>query len=132
MAQDQNVRNAYELFAKALARLHAALEMPPGEDTRDIVIHRFEFTYELAWKTVKKVLQAEGVAAGAPRETLRLALEHGLIGDGNVWSEVHASRNLTTHTYDEKTAIEVYEFVRDHAIALFDQLSETLQKWPRQ
>jgi nucleotidyltransferase substrate binding protein (TIGR01987 family) len=130
MAQDQNLRNAYELFSNALARLHAALELAPGEDTRDIVIHRFEFTYELAWKTMKKALQAEGAAPGAPRETLRLALEHGLISDGNAWSEVHASRNLTTHTYDEKIAIQVYEFVRDRAIDLFDQFSEAVKQWP--
>lgn len=125
----QNHQRTFELFVNVLDRLHAALELPPNEDSRDIVIHRFEFTYELAWKTMKKALEAEDVPAGPPRETLRFALENGLIADGSAWSEVHASRNLTTHTYDEAIAKQVYEFVRDRAVDLFDEFSATMTKW---
>lgn len=131
MTPDQHYRRTLELFVNALARLHAALDLPPNEDTRDVVIHRFEFTYELGWKTMKKALESEGVPAGPPRETLRFALENGLIADGSAWSEVHASRNLTTHTYDETIAKQVYEFVRDRAVDLFDEFSATMAKWPQ-
>jgi nucleotidyltransferase substrate binding protein (TIGR01987 family) len=123
---------------KAVASLRAALgvassapEMSkmsePAKDTiRAGVIQNFEFTYELCWKFLKRWLgdslgsvYVDGVNR---RELFRLAAEHHLIDDVESWMEYHDSRNETAHTYDKKTAQEVFEsakkFIKDAEILL--------------
>ena len=56
-------------------------------------------------------------------------LKAGLIEDGNGWSELQKMRNLTTHTYDEDLAIEVYEHVKHYGIALFKALAQQVTIW---
>ena len=62
----------------ALDRLDDALAQPKTEWTRDSAIRRFEFTFELAWKAVATVAEAQGVDARSPREAVRcLSAERG-------------------------------------------------------
>jgi nucleotidyltransferase substrate binding protein (TIGR01987 family) len=77
------------------------------------VIQNFEFTYELSWKFIKRWLNenvgstyVDGVSR---RELFRLAAEHQLIDDVDEWMFYHAARNQTSHSYDEKTAQEIFD-----------------------
>lgn len=106
------------------------MQQPKTEFTRDAVIQRFEFTYELAWKMLKLKLEKEGILTQTPRNTLQEALQAGFITNGNTWSELQQKRNLTTHTYDETLAEEVYQYVHDKGIELFKKLAEEAKKWP--
>jgi len=117
-------------YLKALAQLEKAVALPKDEFVRDSVIQRFEFTHEPGWKMLKLKLEAEGVPAKTPRETVQEALQAGLIEDGNLWTDMQKMRNLTSHTYHEQLADDVYEFVVDHGIFLFRQLAETCRTWP--
>lgn len=98
---------------KALASLERAIAMPKDEFIRDSVIQRFEYTYELCWKLLKRHLeQDEGpdsVDRLTRKELFRLAAEKGLIDDVAAWFAYHAHRNETSHTYHEETAERVYE-----------------------
>ncbi len=83
------------------------------ETIRAGVIQNFEVAYEQSWKMMKRWLEenigstyVDGVTR---RELFRLAAENRLISDVNRWMEYHHSRNLTTHTYDEDTAEEVFQ-----------------------
>ena len=96
--------------------------------TRDSVIQRFEFAYELGWKTLKDWLQDQGVQVGTPKQTLGAAYESRLITDLSGWSDIQEMRNLTSHLYDEDRAREVAEFVLQHGLALFVALAESLAK----
>lgn len=116
-------------YLKALTQLEKAVQAPKNEFTRDAVIQRFEFTYELAWKMLKLSLEKEGIIARSPRETLQEALQTGFIADGNAWSELQQKRNLTTHTYDEGLAEEVYQYIHDFGLILFQHLAEETKKW---
>lgn len=76
-------------------------------------IQHFEFTYELCWKFMKRWLEnnlgsayVDGVSR---RELFRLAAESRLIEDVERWMNFHQARNLTSHTYDEAIAQEVYK-----------------------
>jgi nucleotidyltransferase substrate binding protein (TIGR01987 family) len=111
---------------KALARLRQALSAAENDLQRDAVIQRFEFTFEIAWKTAKAYLEFKGVDARSPKDTLREALSHGIIDDGNGWTQMIDKRNLTSHTYDEKLAVDVYAFVKAHGLGLFDALAQEL------
>ncbi len=63
-------------------------------------VQAFEFSYELAWKTMKKVLEERGQKTGSPKDTFRKALEEGLIDDPELWFDFQEKRNLTVHTYE--------------------------------
>lgn len=125
----ERLEERIEEYLKALRQLERALARPFDEFIRDAVIQRFEFTHELAWKMLKLRLEAEGITALTPRQTLRESLQAGLIHDGNTWSEIQRYRNLTSHTYDEKLADEVYTFIATQALALFQKLAQEIESW---
>lgn len=116
-------------FLKGVHQLERAVVQPFDEFTRDATIQRFEFCYELAWKMLKLRLEQEGISALTPRQALREALQAALIGDGNVWSEIQRYRNLTSHTYDERLANEVYAFIADTALVRFQNLARAAEAW---
>lgn len=116
-------------YLKALAQLEKAVQQPKDEFVRDSVIQRFEFTHELAWQMLRLRLEREGVLVKTPRETIQEALQAGLIEDGNLWTDMQKMRNLTSHTYKEKLAEDVYGFVVGQGLELFRKLAETSKSW---
>ena len=107
--QLENLENATE-------RLKAALEYDPLEldIVMDAVIRRFEFTFETAWKSVKLAAKAVGHDCKSPKGCLKLAYRIGWIKDEERWLELLEARNLTSHTYDQETAMDVYETVKEN------------------
>ncbi|MBI2604675.1 MAG: nucleotidyltransferase substrate binding protein [Deltaproteobacteria bacterium] len=94
---------------KALASLEDAIRQPLDAYTRDSVVQRFEYTFELCWKTAKRFLEADRpLADDSVRGILREAHQRGFISDIDQWFSFHKSRNLVSHTYNEETAREVY------------------------
>ena len=116
-------------FQKAVYRLKEACEQEENEFIRDSVIQRFEFSFELGWKMLKLKLEAEEIEARSPKETLFKSLELGLIDNGNDWTEMHRIRNLTSHTYDETLARNVYQFVASKGLELLETLSKASGQW---
>ena len=80
----------------------------------DAVIQRFEFTFETAWKSVKLAAKAVGYDCKSPKGCLKLAYRMGWIKDEERWLELLEARNLTSHTYDQETAMDVYETVKEN------------------
>lgn len=116
-------------YTLATTRLEEACAQVFSSYMRDSVIQRFEFCWELAWKTLKLRLQQLGIEALNPRDIFRAALSAGLIHDGNAWTEVQKMRNLTSHTYDEALADEVYRFILADGLKQFQQLAEDAKRW---
>ena len=96
------------LFERAVGKLSDALNQEKNEYIRDSAIQRFEFTFELAWKTMKAYLEEQGIRVYSPRESLKGAFQSGLINDDPNWLRTIELRNLTTHTYNESIADEIY------------------------
>jgi nucleotidyltransferase substrate binding protein (TIGR01987 family) len=102
---------------KAMASLNRAIHRAnlsrEDEELRDAVIQRFEYTYELCWKMLKRQLEAESpypqsVDTLSFRELLRESAERGMITDVEKWLFFRERRNQTSHTYDAEKAAEVY------------------------
>lgn len=93
---------------KAIASLDEILAQPMNPFIRDGAIQRFEYTFELCWRMMARVLKERGVEAGSPKLIFREAAKDGLISDIEPWLEFLKSRNLVTHTYNEDVAIEVF------------------------
>jgi nucleotidyltransferase substrate binding protein (TIGR01987 family) len=86
---------------------------------RDGVIQRFEYTYELSWKLLKRFLEEvqglNDVDALGRKELFRHGHESGLIEDPLRWFGYHQARNLTSHMYAEGIAQQVYTAARAFA-----------------
>lgn len=104
-------------FEKALAALERGLARaaaaPDDEELRDACIQRFESTFELAWKMLKRRLEldlpnAAEVDGMSYRTLIRVGAEQGLIDDVPAWFVSRDKRNLTSHTYDAAKAAQVY------------------------
>jgi len=79
---------------------------------RDGVIQRFEFTFELSWKMLKRYLELytmEKPDGLINRDLFRIGCEQGLINDAEKWFGYLNMRNQTIHIYDEKKARAVFE-----------------------
>ena len=117
-------------FSKALLQLEKALERKELSDLEEEgMIKRFEYTYELAWKTLQDLLKEKGYSdIAGPRPVIEQCLEDGILGNGEVWMRMIKSRNLTAHVYDEKTVDEIAEIIRSEYHKAFKALEEKLQQ----
>lgn len=105
------MKNALSLsaLAKAIASLDLALQQEKNEFIRDAVIQRFEYSYELCWKTLRRYLvEQTGSKEFNIKDCFREAGKQGLISNVDHWFEYHKARNLTSHTYNESTAEDTY------------------------
>lgn len=92
-------------------------------------IQRFEYTYELAWNTIKDFYENQGVTdIQGSKDAFRLAHERSLIDDGKVWMDMIESRKLSVHAYDEETADEIAEKIKSSYVHRFQQLIKRLEQ----
>ena len=89
---------------------------PMDEELRDACIQRFEYTFELAWKMLKRQMEREALNSAeidgySFKQLFRVAGEKGLIVDVPAWFDFREKRNLTAHTYDARKAAEVYAVI---------------------
>lgn len=111
-------------FYNAFDRLKEAICENPTDIVIDGVLHRFEFTFELSWKTIKDYLEFLGVvdSIGSPREIIKVAFKHGIIENGDVWIAMMLARNSLSHIYDEQTSRAIYNDITNIYIALFENI----------
>lgn len=101
-------------FEKALKSLSEALKAPKTKMNRDATIQRFEYTFELSWKFLKRYLKLNNnIDVFNLKDIFRDAGKQGLIENVEKWFEYLEARNLTSHTYDENTAEKVYEKAKE-------------------
>ena len=124
--KSQRLFEKFNDYQKALARLREAIEAPESDLKSDAVIQRFEFTYEMAWKTVKLYLEKKGIEVNSPGSVFSESNRLGLIKDGNGWTYLQKCRNMTSHTYDEILALQVYRFIQKKALYLMESLAQEL------
>lgn len=129
MMTKEQLRLKWEDYHKALNRLEIALTKTLDEDDLylDATIQRFEFTFELAWKLMKAVLDYEGIEATSPRSSIREAWKQHLIGDAEKWLDMQVKRNLSFHTYNEETAQDIYRHIKEDYIGLLQVLDQEVR-----
>lgn len=116
-------------LAAALATLYEAASANETPMVRDSLLLRFVYTFEMAWQTMRLVLQERGDTE-TPRlafAVLQTAFKAGMIEDAALWKEIRDSRNGVSHAYDEGFAVRLAAFVRDKALPEFDRLLASLQ-----
>jgi nucleotidyltransferase substrate binding protein (TIGR01987 family) len=126
----------FSSLQKALAQLEKAFTRSQNntsdEELRDACIQRFEYSFELSWKMLKKQIEKEvGSSADidtySKKQLFRVGGERGLIEKVEAWFEYLEKRNKVAHTYDLENANDVYAviggFIKD-AQCLLTKLNE--------
>ncbi len=124
----------FTALENTINRLGEALKRYEREKTddvvRDAVIQRFEFTYSIALKTLRKyfierAFVIDDVNNLSFNEMIRIASKLNLIkSDLEKWTQYRTMRNLTSHTYDEEIALKVVGIVPD----FYEEISFLLTK----
>ncbi|MFP4212159.1 MAG: HI0074 family nucleotidyltransferase substrate-binding subunit [Alkalispirochaeta sp.] len=92
-----NLERAFSLLTDAAGRRKLSDLEAEG------MVQRFEYTFELAWKTAKDYLESRGVSVTYPRDVIKTAVQSGLIpAQGDTWMEMLDRRNEAAHTYDRE------------------------------
>lgn len=116
--------------ANAVARLNEAVALPASDIVRDAVLQRFEFSFELVWKTLKLFLERQGHECGGPRPTIKKAFSEGIIPtaeEADIWLQMLEERNLTSHAYDEAVALGIYHNVARSYAPLLTEMSARIR-----
>lgn len=115
-------------LTNATKRLKEALEQEETDIVIDGVLHRYEFTFELAWKTLKDYLEYLGIPmnTGSPREVIKESFAHNLISDGETWIKMMLARNSLSYLYDEETSRKIYVAIKNEYIHELEKLVESL------
>ena len=120
-------------YRKALARLGEAVALAEERDLSDLeqqgLIQGFEFTFDLAWKTLQDYLRHHKRPNdnGGPNVIIEQALADGIIKGDEVWKAMKKSRDLSSHSYNGETADDIAENILDTYHGLFIQLETRLR-----
>lgn len=109
--QDIRWKQRFQNYEKAFNRLSRAIEIvritPDDDLLQSGLVQTYEYTFELAWKTLKDYLEMEGFLLQSPRETIRQGFQSGYITNAEDWLQALADRNLTVHIYDDEIIARV-------------------------
>lgn len=115
-------------YCKALSQLEKfILQKSLNAFEEQGLIKAFEYTFELAWKTLQDLLREKGYEdITGPKPVIDQSFIDGYITDGEGWVKMQKSRNLTSHTYNEVMAEEIATAVKLIYFGLFKDLQNRL------
>ncbi|MEW5718634.1 MAG: nucleotidyltransferase substrate binding protein [Chloroflexota bacterium] len=136
-AQDVRWIQRFNHFNQALTQLREAVELarqrPLSKLEEQGLIQAFEFTHELAWNTLKDLLESRGAQnLYGSKDVTREAFKRGLVENGEAWMDMVKSRNLTSHTYDESTAAAIASAIRNQYCAEFVAFQRKMEEIRRE
>lgn len=98
-----NIKNAIATLEEAINYYNTDVEQPIKNMYADSCIQRFEYTYELSWKIMKKYLKLffnKTEQELTVKNIFRYMQGYGLIKDWTKWVEYNDARNNTSHEYN--------------------------------
>jgi nucleotidyltransferase substrate binding protein (TIGR01987 family) len=129
LSTSEKTKLSLKKFSNALGRLEEAVASPHSPLQSDAVIQRFEFTFELCWKTLRIHLsENEGIEVSSPKGTLKESFRQGLIQESEeqLFVQMLEDRNLSTHLYDEHETIEIFKRVSSRHMPLLKTILSRL------
>ena len=118
-----NYRRAFSLLREALDQERVLSQLE-----KEGLIQRFEYTMELAWKSMKDYLEYENMILDqiTPRTVIRRAYEAGLIHQGSIWQAALDARNRMSHTYNFEDFEQVIAELRTSYALAFEEWDDFL------
>ncbi len=131
MNQDIRWVQRFDDYSKALLQMKSAIDLSKERPLTELevqgLIQSFEYTHELAWKTLRDFLKDRGNKdIYGSKDATREAFRYELIENGEVWMDMIKSRNQTSHTYNQKTAELIVDAIIDSYYYEFEKLHRKL------
>lgn len=118
----------HDNFRRALALLQEAVAAQKigrlSDLEREGLIQRFEYTWELGWKSLRDFLFATGIemTSAVPANVIRAAFQAGLIEDGEAWMEARTARNRMAHEYNRAAFEAIVVAIANRYLPLLEAL----------
>ena len=133
---DEDIRwlQRFDNFTQALKQLKNAVDLSKTRKLSELesqgLIQAFEYTHELAWKTMKDFLEEKGnTEIFGSKDATRQAFKLNLIENGEVWMDMIKSRNLSTHTYNPATVSAITDKIVESYIEAFIKLENRMKRF---
>ena len=128
----ENIRwqQRFNNYQKALSQLSKFIQTKNLNELEEQgLIQSFEYTHELAWKTLADFIKNSGnVEIYGSKDATREAFNLGLISNGAVWMNMIISRNMTSHSYNEETTIKIISGIKNDYYQEFQKLEKKFLK----
>lgn len=131
MSNQKDIRSQqrFSNFSKALKRYEEGLALNMSRLEEEGLIQRFEYTFELAWKTLQDLLYERGHEnVRGPRPVIEQAFQDGIISQGPIWMEMLKARNDTSQLYDEVTFLRISQEVKGPFLECLRSFSQGFKK----
>jgi nucleotidyltransferase substrate binding protein (TIGR01987 family) len=137
MKSDVRWKQRFENFERAFGLLQEAFAQAPeamSDLEKEGAIQRFEYTFELAWKTLKDYLVYSGVVFDqvTPRSVIKQAFAAKIIQDGQTWIDMLDQRNLMSHTYDDESFRIAFDSISRSYLTAMEQVFTWLKQRARE
>lgn len=106
----------------AVKKLDEGIKRTKDQLDRDGVIQRFEFTFELLWKTLKLYLSDQGIITNSPKEVLKETYRYGMIENENLFLDMLEDRNQTSHIYSEDASKKIFNRIKKNYLSAIKKL----------
>lgn len=130
----ERLKQRIALAKKALITLQELENEPESKVRRDASIQRFEYSFEAMWKLAKQYLnEIEGLDIGSPKGVIRACFQVNILTHAQAQQALTMAddRNLTSHTYNEFLAEEIYSRIKDYQILMWDWLNQLAKSLDR-
>lgn len=129
MEKDIRWIQRFDNFSKAFMLLDEAVSgdiKSYSQLEKEGLVKRFEFTLELAWKTLKDLMEEDGLDINpvSPRSVFREAFSSKYLSNIEIWFEMIVARNQSSHTYDFEIIEEITKKVNDTFLKHLHELKE--------
>lgn len=129
--QDIRWKQRFQNYEKAFGRLVRAIEVVKATPDDDLLqsglVQTYEYTFELALKTLKDYLESKGYVLRSPRETIRQGFQSGFIANAEDWLQALADRNLIDHIYDDEVMARVLKDVFERYFFILQEFNTSFK-----
>lgn len=115
-------------FKDALIRLKEGVFSAREELQKDGVIQRFEFTFELFGKSLRMILEDQGIPCRTPKECLKSAFKIGLLSEEQVFLNTLEDRNKTSHLYHEEESEKIFQRIKADYLPAMEKILKGIEQ----
>lgn len=127
MTKTENKNANFSQAVKRLNEANIAYRRHSDDDIyQDALIKRFEFTFELGWKSLREFLLAQGyrLEIPSPKGVFAFAYQEGILKDEALWLDMLESRNLTSHDYGRELSKEIADKISNRFCKALSDLNK--------
>ncbi|MCD6155892.1 MAG: nucleotidyltransferase substrate binding protein [Candidatus Atribacteria bacterium] len=127
----EDLKSAWKRLQEAVNKTQKNRDSEDYPYFRDSAIQRFEFTFEILWKTIKVYLEREGLYPKSPRSSFREFFSLGYLTEQDMalLFRMIEDRNATAHTYRERVAEEIFSRLNQY-LEITEKIIHILEEIP--